>query len=234
VKTSHPILGLIKSSPVIQERIPQSADFYIPRGYHHNLISIGRGNLWDPFETLERDTLDAPLGTYSWIVPAVMTAHSGYRKAGDGMGPRTNDNTGKVYASVFSAPHLTVSEQVRAIKRLRNHARLAIVVQVDEMHIEGWFPTATIKVGRKSFCDMAMALGANRSIRFKCQPYALPGGISFRTNLLNRVIFLDEKALEIMHRDAAIAPERRSGTPKSTKNSNNPKGKRRHRGRKSR
>ncbi len=184
--------------------LPQPAERLAAAGYREDLICIGH-HLGD-MQTLSRRELDDPLGSYSLIVPAVMKARNGYRLGRDSIGPRTNDNTGKVYAVVFSAPHLSLRDQINAIRKLNNHGKLALLVKVGETHIEGWFPTATLQKGIARFCDIAMSLGAKWSIRIKCQPYALPGGINFRTKQRHRVIYLEEQALRIMHGDAATAP----------------------------
>lgn len=203
------ILKLCNFSEVPVEEIPQAPEIIIPRGYNEDLVCIGH-RLGD-MVTLGRRELEVTWDTYSMIVPAVMKDRKGYIPKKKEYRSHTNENTGKVYATVVSIPHLPLDEQLKVIIELRREAKLALVVWMGENHIEGWFSTCSMREERLAFCRRAMARGADWRIKLPYTPYGLPGGVDQETGRRNTIVFVDKTALLEMHWDASMAsPEKPS------------------------
>jgi len=198
------IQRLIGLSKMKFEEIPQDPGKIIPRGYYCDYVCIGY-HLED-MVTLPQLDIDAPMDTYSVVVPAVMSYQNGIRDKRWETRSRSNFNTGKVYATVVSLPHLPLEKQVAEILNLSSNSSLALVVWTSENTIEGWFSTSSMREGWLAFCEKAIALGANPSIKIHCQPYALPAGIDQCNGRRNTIIYLDPPVLSAMHGDAACPP----------------------------
>ncbi|QTN31218.1 hypothetical protein HZ994_02360 [Akkermansiaceae bacterium] len=200
---SPEILKLWDYSKVPFEEIPQDPEQYITHGSPQDLICIGH-HLRD-MKTVRRSELVDPLNAHSIIVPAIMTKREGLLKDGSGSGPRTNENTAEPYAVVVSAPNLSLSTQFGIIGEFLGSASLAFVVWAGESHLEAWFSTRSI-LGPHEFFEEAIAFGADPSIKTRCQPYALPGGIHWQTRRQNTIVYLDPDALAEMHREDSKPP----------------------------
>jgi hypothetical protein len=229
---ADPLLKAIsRKSPVSLQDIPQESSHYVPLGHHEGLICLG--STFAEMDTLTREELSRPLEHHRFIVPASMTARSGWTPDTNKVpvdeyeenreeirwkrSVRTNGNTGHVYAVPFSAPNLTLKQQWEAINALQRRGKVAFIVRVTDSHIEAWFPTSTLKIPETTFRDFAARLGAGPTVKIRCQPYHLPGGTHPRSGKPQSVIFLDPPVLDAMWADAALSPAKRKRSIQASK-----------------
>ncbi len=183
IGSGGPLARFKNLSPVSISKLGDDPTYYLSRLFPENRLK-SLGTSLHRCMTGQLSEFARPLGKFSLVVPAYMSARWGLLKQSldegtNVRGPRTNANTEKVRFVVFQSKNLTLAEQFAAIGRLREKRPLVMVTHSGPGTdtLEAWFTTKALDEPQiLKFRKYAAALGAPKSVFINAHPYALPGG----------------------------------------------------------
>lgn len=141
------------------------------------LICCGR-RIDTDFGTGRREEWRGQLARQQFIVPSPMIAEEGQRKSGNGISPRTLENTGPRRFLVIEFDHGHTDTHAAVLWHLGKLAPLVLVVHSGGKSLHGWFACDGQPEERVlRFMRYAVSLGADPATWTRCQFVRMPGGL---------------------------------------------------------